>query len=60
MCLTVSGLIQQMAAKLMAQDDDDEEEAESASVDHSVDEDSLMSNDDEGAAKVNGVGHGDN
>lgn len=44
----------------MEQDDDEEEEAESVSIGHSVDEDSLMSNDDEVATKVNGVGHGGN
>ncbi|EPS98808.1 hypothetical protein FOMPIDRAFT_1148433 [Fomitopsis schrenkii] len=48
------------AAQLMEQDDDEEEEAESVSIGHSVDEDSLMSNDDEVATKVNGVGHGGN
>ncbi|KAH9938019.1 uncharacterized protein B0H18DRAFT_965121 [Fomitopsis serialis] len=44
-----------MAAKLMEQEDEEDEEA---SVDHSVDEDSLMSVDEEGPAKVNGVVHG--
>ncbi|KAI0732783.1 hypothetical protein C8Q72DRAFT_881714 [Fomitopsis betulina] len=48
------------AAQLMAQEDDDDEEAVSPSVAHSVDEESLMSNDDEVVTKVNGFGHGEN
>lgn len=50
----------QKAAQLMAQEDDDDEEAVSPSVAHSVDEESLMSNDDEVVTKVNGFGHGEN
>ncbi|PCH40885.1 hypothetical protein WOLCODRAFT_137055 [Wolfiporia cocos MD-104 SS10] len=42
-----------MAAKLMEMDEDDEE----ASADHSVDDDSAMSVDDDAPTKVNGVAH---
>lgn len=44
-----------VAAKLM---EDEDEEDESASIDHSVDEDSVMSVDEEAPAKVNGAFHG--
>ncbi|KAH9833680.1 uncharacterized protein C8Q71DRAFT_772043 [Rhodofomes roseus] len=47
-----------LAAKLMEQDDDEDEEI--ASVAHSIDEDSLMSTDEEVPAKMNGVIHGGN
>ncbi|KZT71495.1 hypothetical protein DAEQUDRAFT_724010 [Daedalea quercina L-15889] len=50
------------AAKLMEQDEEEleDEEVESASIDHSIDEDSLMSTDEEVPVKVNGTVHGEN